>query len=224
MKRFVVLTLLSLLLAAVVLSSLLMIPASSQNRFRPVPAHAQLVYNNKNPDWFLSFFPMLGSREPRQAQNFPSLGKSDGKFSNPWKKSFQTLENDGELAPRSAVLQRSWFQRLEKCPLTVATVAFGGRDGRDAWVAVSELGGPAALALRWRLLLFPPEGVAVSRPYAAWPVWTFEHPSLPPWARVRFTLTDGLLICSISTDSHDIYKLIDALDGRAASLADQRRP
>ncbi|MBI9019717.1 MAG: hypothetical protein JEZ10_00470 [Verrucomicrobia bacterium] len=204
------LTLLSLLLATVTAVSLLMIPASSQNRFRPIPAHAQLVYNNKNPDWFLSFFPMLGSREPRQAQNFPTLGKKGDDFSNVWKKSSK---------PR-----HSWFRALEKSPLTVATVAFGGREGRDAWVAVSELGGPAALALRWRLLLFPPEGVAVSRPYAVWPVWTFEHSSLPPWARVRFTLTDGLLICSISTDSHDIYKLIDTLDGRAASLADLRSP
>ena len=189
MKRNIVITLLSLLLAAVTLSSLLMIPASSQNRFRPIPAHAQMVYNNKNPDWFLSFFPMFG--------------KTDDDFSKHWKKKFQTLE---------------------KSPLTVATVAFGGRDGRDAWVVVSELGGPAALAMRWRLLLFPPEGVTSSRPYAAWPIWTFEHPSLPPWARGRFTLTDGLLICSFSTDSHDIYKLIDTLDGRAASLADQRRP
>ncbi len=39
----------------------------------------------------------------------------------------------------------------------------------------------------------------------------------------RFTLTDGLLICSISEDSRDIYKLLDAFDGRAVSLGNRRR-
>ena len=67
MKRPWVLVLLSLLLAAVTVGSLLFTPASATNRLRPIPAHAQMVYNNEDPDWFLSFFPMLGSREPRQA-------------------------------------------------------------------------------------------------------------------------------------------------------------
>jgi len=189
MKRVVMLTLLGLLLAGVTLGSLLMAPSRAQNRFQPIPVHAHLVYDNENPDWFLSFF--------------PGIGKTSDDFSKVWKKNLQELEN---------------------YPLAVATVPFSGREGRNAWVAVSQLGGPAALALRWRLLLSPPDGVAVSRPYAAWPVWTFEHPSLPSRARVRFTLTDGLWICSFSTDSHDIYRLIDTFDGRAASLADRRTP
>ncbi len=202
MKRNIIITLLSLLLAVVTIASLLFTPSAAQNRLRPIPAHAQLVYNNQNPDWFLSFFPTLGSREPRQAQSFPSFGKMDGIFSKHWKKK---------------------FQGLEKFPLAVATVPFNGREGRDAWVAVSELGGPTALLFRWRLLLFPPEGVTPSRAYAVWPVWKLEHPALPAWAQVRFALTDGLLICSISDDSHDIYKLLDIFDGRAASLADRRK-
>ncbi len=179
----------SVLLLAVTLFSLLFASSAAQNRLRPIPAYAQLVYNNASPDGFLSFFPMLG--------------KTDGDFSKGWKKK---------------------FQGLEKSPLTVATVPFGGLEQRDAWVAVSELGGPTALLLRWRLLLFPPEGVNPSRSYAVWPVWTLEHPSVPTWAHVRFTLTDGLLICSISEDSHDIYKLLDIFDGRAASLANRRKP
>lgn len=189
MKRLGVLALLILLLAMVTISSLLFSPVAAQNRLRAIPAHAQIVYNNKNPEWFLSFF--------------PSLGKMDGDFSNPWKKK---------------------FQGLEKYPLAVATVSFNGRQGRNAWVAVSKLGGPAALTMRWRLLLFPPEEVSSARAYAAWPIWKLEHSSIPGWARVRFSLTDGLLICSISDDSHDIYKFLDTLDGRAASLADRRSP
>ncbi len=221
MKRNIIITFLSLLLAAVTIASLLFTPSAAQNRLRPIPAYAQLVYNNESPEGFLSFF--------------PTLGKTGADFSNPWKKNFQTLEEDGALAPRSAVLQRSWFQGLkknskpqrswlEKRPLAVATVPFNGREGRDTWVAVSELGGPVALAMRWRLLLFPPEEVSSARAYAAWPVWKLEHPAIPAWARVRFALTDGLLICSISDDSHDIYKLLDTFDGRAASLAKRRNP
>ena len=40
-------------------------------------------------------------------------------------------------------------------------------------------------------------------------------------ASLLFT-PDGLLICSISDDSHDIYKLLDTFDGRTASLANSR--
>lgn len=187
MKRFWVLIALSLLLAAVTTASLLLIPPAVQNRFRPIPVYAQLVYNNSTPKGFLSFFPMLGKNEDDSSEG--------------WNEKFQALE---------------------KFPLAVATVPFGGRDRRDAWVAVSELGGPAALFFRWRLLLFPPEGVSPARSYAAWPIWALEHPMLPAWVRVRFTLTDGLLICSISDDSHDIYHLLDTLDGRTASLANPR--
>lgn len=195
MKRNIIITLLSLLLAGVTGYSLLYAPASAKNRFRPIPAHAQLVYNNQNPDGFLSIF--------------PSLGKMDGDVSNLWKYFFQGSEENSKP-------QRSW---LEKCPLAVATVSFAGRGRRDTWVAVSELGGPAALALRWKLAGCTPEGVTPARSYAAWPVWKVEHPSLPSWARVRFTITEGLLICSVSSDSHDIYRLLDCADGRAASLA-----
>jgi hypothetical protein len=181
---------LSVALAAVTIRSILVAPSVS--RMQAVPAHACLVYNNESPGWFLSFFPMFGT--------------AGGEFSNGWK-------TDG------AGMQKV-FQTLEARPLTVATVAFGGRERRDTWVAVSELGGPAALALRWRLMLFPPAGIAPVRPYAVWPVWRFEHPSLPGWAQVRFSVTEGLLICAVSTDSHDIHRLLDTIDGRAVSRAD----
>jgi len=189
MKRLWVLTILSLWLVAVTLGSLLFTSSGAQNRLRPIPAHAQMVYNNKNPDWFLSFFSITGK-------------KSDDLFPV-W-----SLPSAGRI--------------LEKCPLAVATVPFGGRGRRDTWVAVSELGGPTALLFRWRLLLFPPEGVEPVRSYAAWPVWKLEHPSIPSRSRVRFSITDGLLICSISDDSHDINRLIDTFDGRADSLANRR--
>ncbi len=183
---------LSLLLAAATLCSLLLTPAAVQSRLTAVPAYAQVVYSNKDPGWFLSFFPMF-------EENQNEFAAADGINSKVWKKSFQTLE---------------------KAPLIVATVPFAGLGQRDTWVAVSELGGPAALALRWRLMLFPPEGVSPARPYAAWLIWKFEHPSLPSWAKVRFAVTEGLLICSVSSDSHDIYRLLDTADGRATSLAD----
>ncbi len=110
------------------------------------------------------------------------------------------------------------LKELEHHPLTVATVPFAGRAQRDTWIAVSELGSPVAQVLRWRLMLFSPEGISLTRPYATWPVWSFEHPTVPAWAQVRFTITESLLICSISADSHDIYKLLDVADGRAASF------
>ena len=183
---------LSVALAAVTICSILFTPAES--RLTAVPAHAQIVYNNKNPDWFLSFFQPLEGK-------FPTCGKGD------------------DFTTRSAVLQHSWFQRLENYPMAVATVPFGGRDRRDTWVVVSELGAPAAMALRWRMTLFAPEGISPARSYAVWPVWKVEHPSLPSWMRVRFAITEGLLICSISSDSHDIYRLLDTADGRAPSRA-----
>ncbi|HKL22465.1 MAG TPA: hypothetical protein VJ904_11715, partial [Tichowtungia sp.] len=67
---------------------------------------------------------------------------------------------------------------------------------------------------------FPPEGVSRVRPYAVWPIWAFEDSSLPSWARVRFTITESLLICSVSADSHDMYRLLNVADGRAESMAD----
>ena len=175
-------------LTGVFFVSLFYIPSVVGNRLKAVPRHAQVVYNNKNPDWFLSFFPMDG--------NF------DGEFSKVW---------------------MSNFEMLEKRPLLVATVPLGGRGGRDTWVAVSELSGFDALLLRWRLMLFPPKEITAVRSYATWPVWQMDHSSLPAWATVRLTITEGLLICSISDDSHDIYYLLDTLDGRSASLADPRR-
>ena len=126
---------------------------------------------------------------------FPNLGKEENRFSKPWKKNFKTLE---------------------KSPLTVASVALGGRDRRDSWVAVSALG-PRAMLLRWQLKLFPPEGIKPSRSYGAWPVWEYSDPALPVWMRIRFSVTEGLLICSISDDSHDIYYLLDTFDGRRPS-------
>lgn len=126
---------------------------------------------------------------------FPMVGKNESGFSRPWKKSFQ------------------W---LEKSPLAVASVSLGGRDRRDTWVAVSALG-PRAILLRWQLTFFPPSGVKATRPYGGWPVWQYTDPALPVWSRVRFSVAEGLLICSISDDSHDIYYLLDTLDGRRPS-------
>ena len=189
MKRRVGLIGLSLFLAGVVLASLVYVPASAGDRLKAVPAQAHIVYNNQNPDWFLSFFPMLG--------------KGEDDFSDVWK---------------------AHFHALEESPLLVATVPLGGRSTRDTWVAVSELSGANALALRWRLMFFPPDGIHRVRSYAVWSVWKLEHPAVPAWATVRLAITEGLLICSISADSHDIYYLLDTLDGRVASLAGSRRP
>lgn len=109
-----------------------------------------------------------------------------------------------------------FFQILGKSPLTVATVPLGGRERRDTWVTVSAIG-PRALLLRWQLMLRPPEGIKPARSYGAWPVWQYSDSSLPPWMKVRFSLTERLLICSISDDSHDIYYLLDTFDGRRPS-------
>jgi hypothetical protein len=115
-----------------------------------------------------------------------------------------------------------FFQTLEGNPLTLATVSLGGRDRRDAWVVVSAVG-PRVFLLRWKLILFPPEGVKAIRSYGAWPVWQYSDPSLPAWMRIRFSITEGLLICSISDDSHDIYYLLDTLDGRRPSAERKER-
>ncbi|HNX52640.1 MAG TPA: hypothetical protein PLD51_00295 [Pontiellaceae bacterium] len=132
---------------------------------------------------------------------FPLLGRTGSDDPGRWRKSFQMLENS---------------------PLTVATVPLGGRDRRDSWIAVSTIG-PRAFLLRWQLALFPPEGIKTARSYGAWPVWQYSDPSLPPWMRVRFSITEGLLICSISDDSHDIYYLLDTLDGRRPSAERKER-
>jgi hypothetical protein len=212
---------LSILLVFVTAASLLLTPAATKSRRTAIPAHAHVVYNSQSAERFLSVFPSLGTLLRRDAQDFPGLGKNEGA-------EFQGLEKEagpdlstrdaGALQLKSGLFKAHGFQWLEKRPLTVATVSFGGRGRRDTWVAVSELGAPAALALRWRLALFPPEGVSPARPYAVWPIWKFEHPSLPSWARVRFTITESLLICSVSGDSHDMYRLLNVADGRAASL------
>lgn len=127
---------------------------------------------------------------------FPSLGTADGDFAGVWDR---------------------YFQAVGSRPLAVATAPFAGPAHRDCWVAVSELDGAAALALRWRLMLFPPDGIRHVRSYAVWPVWALEDPSLPSWAKVRFSVTENLLICAISSDSRDIDRLLDVADGRAPS-------
>lgn len=109
-----------------------------------------------------------------------------------------------------------FFQTLGKNPLTAATVSLGGRDRRDVWI-VSSAVGPRAVLLRWRLKLSPPEGVSPVRSYGSWPVWQYNDSSLPPWMRIRFSITDGLLVCSVSDESHDIFYLLDTLDGRRPS-------
>jgi hypothetical protein len=128
---------------------------------------------------------------------FPTFGTNGAEVPEPWKKR---------------------FRRLEKSPLTAASVSLGGRDRRDSWVTVSALG-PSAVFLSWQLKLFPPPGVQPSRSYGAWPVWQYSHPSLPVWARVRFSIAEGLLICAISEDGHDIEYLLDTFDGRRPSAA-----
>lgn len=109
-----------------------------------------------------------------------------------------------------------FFRMFSDRPGITASVDLGGRNRRDTLVMVSPAGARAFL-LRWRLNLFPPEGMKPIRSYGAWPVWQYSNPSLPPWMRVRFSVTEGLLICSISDDSHDIYYLLDTLDGRRPS-------
>jgi hypothetical protein len=115
-----------------------------------------------------------------------------------------------------------FFQTLENNPLTLAAVSLSGRDRRDTWVVVSAVGSRAVL-LNWQLKLFPPEGVEPLRSYGAWPVWQYSDPSLPVWMRVRFSIAEGLLICSISDDSHDIDYLLDTLDGRRPSAERKER-
>jgi hypothetical protein len=109
-----------------------------------------------------------------------------------------------------------FFRTLEKSPLALAVAPLDGRDRRDTWVVVGA-SGPRTVLLRWRLKFFPPAGVQAVRSYGAWPVWQYNDPVLPAWMRVRFSVAEGLLICSISDDSHDIYYLLDTLDGRRPS-------
>lgn len=115
-----------------------------------------------------------------------------------------------------------FFKTLENNPLTLAAVSLSGRDRRDTWVVVSAVG-PRAVLLSWKLKLFPPEGVTSLRSYGAWPVWQYSDSSLPVWMRVRFSIAEGLLICSISDDSHDIDYLLDTLDGRRPSAERKER-
>ena len=169
--------LLILLLAISVVGWIIYIPPAVLNTLRPVPAYAQIIYQNDSPDWSV-------------------LEKM--KFSRDWK-------NAGQF-----------FQTLEKKPLALAVAPLGGLDRRDTWVVVSVIG-PRAVLLRWQLEFFPPAGVKATRSYGAWPVWEYDDPSLPAWMRVRFSIAEGLLICSLSDDSHDIYYLLDTLDGRRPS-------
>jgi hypothetical protein len=123
------------------------------------------------------------------------------------------VSNDWNLPPVGRI--------MENAPLVVATASLGGRDRRDTWVAVSAIGSRAVF-LRWKLMLFPPEGIKTARSYGAWPVWECSDPLLPAWMRIRFSISEGLLICSISDDSHDIYYLLDTFDGRRPS-AERRK-
>lgn len=124
---------------------------------------------------------------------------------------------------KDSVPRRSCFQTLEKSPVTVATVPLGGRGRRDTWLAVSALGSRAPW-LRWRMVFFPPDGVKAIRSYGSWPVWEYNDPALPEWMRVRFSIVEGLLICSISDDSHDLYYLLDTFDGRHPSIERKKIP
>jgi hypothetical protein len=182
MRRWIVYAL-AALLALSVFGWITYMPPAAMRILKPVPAHAQIVYQSALPD--LSVLEQF---------HFPNGWKTAGSF----------------------------FQTVEKSPLAVATVSLGGRDRRDTWITVSAIGSRASL-LRWQLTLFPPEGIKPARSYGAWPVWQYSDPSLPVWMRVRFSLTEGLLICSISDDSHDIYYLLDTLDGRRPSADRKER-
>lgn len=170
-----------LLLALSVAGWVRYVPSSALNPLKPVPAHAQMVYQNSTPGWFLSFFPLFE--------------KGGGNHSGLWNKNLQTLK--------------------EK-PLVAATASLGGHDRRDTWVVVSAIG-PQAVLFRWQMVFFPPENIQQLHSYGAWPVWQYTDPSFPAGMRVRFSIAEGLLICSVSDDSHDINYLLDTLDGRRPS-------
>lgn len=125
-------------------------------------------------------------------------------------------------ALRNMTFSKDWknadrfFQSLEKRPLVLAVAPLGGRERRDTWIAVSAVG-PRSVLWSWRLKFFPPDGMKPIRSYGAWPVWEYTDSSLPVWARVRFSVAEGLLICSVSGDSHDVEYLLDTLDGRRPS-------
>lgn len=180
MRRWIQWTLVFLLTVSVI-GWIVYIPASALNPLRPVPAHARIVYQNSNPGWFLSFFPVFdkGSANPSRL----------------WDKNLRTLK--------------------EK-PLVAATAALGGRDRRDTWVAVSAIGSKAIL-YRWQMNFFPPKNCQRLNSYGSWPVWQYNDPSFPVWMRVRFSFAEGLLICAVSDDSHDIFYILDTLDGRRPS-------
>jgi len=168
---------LTLLLMGSVIGWIVYIPPSALRTLKPVPAHAQIVY---------------------QSDSFNASALEKLPVSKDWKSADH------------------FFQTLEKSPLALAVVPLGGRERRDSWVAVSALG-PRAVWLRRQLAFSPPAGVKPIRSYGAWPVWEYRDPQLPVWMRVRFSIAEGLLICSLSDDSHDIEYLLDTLDGRRPS-------
>jgi hypothetical protein len=184
MIRRITIGALTLLLAVSVIGWIVYMPPSALNTLRPVPAHAQIVYQNRLP-------------VRSDLEKLP--------FCRDWKN------------------MDRFFQSLGKSPLTVAVVPLGGRERRDAWVVVSALGSRAPW-LRWRMVVFPPAGVKAVRSYGAWPVWEYNDSAFPAWMRVRFSVGEGLLICSISDDSHDLYYLLDTLDGRRPSAERKEMP
>jgi hypothetical protein len=181
MMRRVSLFTVSFVLTAVVVCSLLLVPARAADPRRAIPSFARIVFEGGNSERFFAVF--------------PSLGNSEADFSKHWN---QIVQGSEEHALMAASFESA---------------------GRESLVLVSKLSGWDALKLRWRMILFPPNGVSAARPYAVWPVWRLETPLR---MRVRFSVTEGLLICSISPDSHDIYNILNALDGRAESQATRR--
>jgi hypothetical protein len=183
--------LLAVLLALSVIGWIGYMPPSALEMRKPVPVYAQIVYQNQRPvRSVLETLPVYRSL-------FPQPFDPDA-FSKDWK---------------NAAL---FFQTLENSPLTVASVPLGWRERRDTWVVVSALGSRAP-GLRWRLAFSSPPGVKALRSYGAWPVWEYHDPAFPVWVRARFSIAEGLMICSISEDSHDLYYLLDTLDGRRPS-------
>jgi len=208
MIRRGIIWLLATLLAVLVAAFIVYMPPSALKTRKPIPAHAQIVYRSATPGWFLSFFSDL-SGSPAEA--------------GPLALRLRPADASGTADEIPPAALKGAARILKESPLTVATVSLGGRSRRDTWVAVSAIG-PYSVLFRWRLTLFRPEYIKPVRSYGAWMVWQYSSGSVPPWAHVRFALTEGLLICSISDDPQDIYYLLDTLDGRRPSLADRKAP
>lgn len=158
---------------------------TGRNPLRAVPINAQLVFHHDQPE---AIRPFIRSSD----RLYPTDGAPTASVSQGWKTVLQVFEHG---------------------PLAVATVPLHGLGERDSRMIVSIPRFP--LLLRWKLLMNPPANVSLQRSYAGHPVWRLDDPAFPAWVRIRFSIAKGVLICSVSQDSHDIYYLLDTADGRS---------